>query len=50
MNWGKFWKGGNTRLITLTVSWETYMQVKKQLLELDVEQLTVKIGKQVHLH
>ena len=42
-------KGGNTRLITLTVSWETCVQVKKQLLELDMEQL-VKIGKWVHLH
>ena len=38
-NCGKFWKRWEY-LTTLPASWETYMQVKKQQLELDMEQQT----------
>ena len=38
-NWGKFWKRWKYQT-TLSTSWETCMQVKKQLLEPDMEQWT----------
>ena len=38
-NYGKFWKRWEYRT-TRPASWETYMQVKKQQLELDMEQQT----------
>ena len=39
MNYGKFLKGWEYQT-TLPASWETCMQVKKQQLELDMEQQT----------
>ena len=39
INCGKFWKEGEYQT-TWPVSWETYMQVRKQQLELDMEQQT----------
>ena len=33
-------RGGNTRQMEISASWETYMQVRKQQLELDMEQQT----------
>ena len=39
INCGKFWKRWEYQT-TWPASWETYMQVKKQQLELDVEQPT----------
>ena len=39
MNCGKFWKRWEYQ-ITCPASWETYMQVRKQQLELDMEQQT----------
>ena len=39
MNCGKFWKRWEYQTTWLT-SWETYMQVRKQQLELDMEQQT----------
>ena len=39
INCGKFWKRWEYQT-TLPASWEIYMQVKKQQLELDVEQQT----------
>ena len=39
VNCGKFWKRWEYQP-TLPASWETYMQVKKQQLELDMEQQT----------
>ena len=45
-NCGKFLKGWEYQ-ITLPVSWEICMQIKKQQLELDMEQLTgSKLGKE----
>ena len=45
-NCGKFWKWWEYQT-TLPVSWEIYMQVKKQQLELDMEQQTAsKLGKE----
>ena len=45
-NCGKFLKKWEYQT-TLPVSWETYIQVKKQQLELDMEQLTgSKLGKE----
>ena len=45
-NCGKFFKRGEYQAI-LPASWEIYMQVKKQQLELDMEQRTAsKLGKQ----
>ena len=45
-NCGKFLKRWEYQ-ITLSASWETYMQVKKQQLELDTEQQTgSKLGKE----
>ena len=38
-NCGKFWKRWDYRT-TRPASWETYMQVRKQQLELDMEQQT----------
>ena len=38
-NCGKFWKRGEYQT-TWPASWETYMQVRKQQLELDMEQQT----------
>ena len=44
-NWGKFFKRWGYQT-TLPVSWETYMQVNKQQLEMDMEQQTgSKLGK-----
>ena len=37
-NYGKFLKRQEYQTTTLPVSWETYAQVKKQQLELDMEQ------------
>ena len=46
INCGKFWKRWEYQT-TWPVSWETYMQVKKQQLELDREQQTgSKLGKE----
>ena len=39
INWGKFWKRWEYQT-TWPASWETYMQVSKQQLELDMEQQT----------
>ena len=39
INCGKFWKRWESQT-TLPASWETYMQVRKQQLELDMEQQT----------
>ena len=39
INCGKFWKSWKYQ-ITWPASWETYMQVRKQQLELDKEQQT----------
>ena len=39
INCGKFWKRGDYHT-TWPASWETYMQVRKQQLELDMEQQT----------
>ena len=39
INCGKFWKRWEYQT-TWPASWETYMQVRKQLLELDIEQQT----------
>ena len=39
INWGKFWKRWEFQT-TWPASWETYMQVRKQQLELDMEQQT----------
>ena len=39
INCGKFWKRWEYQ-ITWSASWETYMQVRKQPLELDMEQQT----------
>ena len=39
MNCGKFWKRWEYQT-TWPASWETYMQVRKQQLELDMEQQT----------
>ena len=45
-NCGKFWKRWEYQT-TLPAPWETYMQVKKQQLESDMEQLTgSKLGKE----
>ena len=45
-NCGKFWKRWEYQT-TLTASWEICMQVKKQKLELDVEQKTgSELGKE----
>ena len=45
-NWGKFLKKWEYQT-TLPISWETCMQVKKQQLELDMEQHTgSKLGKE----
>ena len=44
-NCGKFWKRWEYQT-TLPASWEIYMQVKKQQLELDMEKWTgSKLGK-----
>ena len=44
-NWGKFFKRWEYQT-TLPASWETYMQVNKQQLEMDMEQQTgSKLGK-----
>ena len=39
INCGKFWKSWKYQ-ITWPASWETYMQVRKQQLEVDMEQQT----------
>ena len=39
INYGKFWKRREYQT-TWAASWETYMQVRKQQLELDMEQQT----------
>ena len=39
INYGKFWKRWEYQT-TWPASWETYMQVRKQQLELDIEQQT----------
>ena len=45
-NCGKFWKGWEYQT-TLSASWETCVQVKKQHLEPDMEQQTgSKLGKE----
>ena len=47
-NYGKYLKSWKYK-ITLPASWEIYMQVKKQQLELDMKQQTgSKLGKEVH--
>ena len=48
INCGKFWKKWEYQT-TWPASWETYMQVRKQQLELDMEQQTgsIQIGKGV---
>ena len=46
INCGKFWKSREYET-TWPASWETYMQVRKQQLELDMEQQTgSKLGKE----
>ena len=40
INCGKFWRKWEDHLTTWPASWETCMQVKKQQLELDMEQQT----------
>ena len=47
VNCGKFWKRWKYQT-TWPASWETYMQVRKQQLELDMEQDWFQIGKGVH--
>ena len=47
INCGKFWKRWEYQT-TWTASWETYMQVRKQQLELDAEKHWFQIGKGVH--
>ena len=45
-NYGKFWKSWEYQT-TLPVSWDTCLQVKKQQLELDMEQQTgSELGKE----
>ena len=44
-NWGKFFKRWKYQT-TWPASWETCMQVKKQQLELDMEQTSSKLGKE----
>ena len=44
INWGKFFKRWEYQT-SWPASWETYMQVRKQQLELDKEQQTFQIGK-----
>ena len=39
INYGKFWKSWESQT-TWPASWETYMQVRKKQLELDMEQQT----------
>ena len=39
INCGKFWKRWESQT-TWSASWETYMQIRKQQLELDMEQQT----------
>ena len=46
INWGKFWKRWEYQT-TWPASWEIYMQIRKQQLELDVEQQRFQIGKGV---
>ena len=46
-NCGKFWKRWEYQT-TWPASWDTYMQVRKQQLELDMEQDWFQIGKGVH--
>ena len=46
-NLGKFFKRQEYH-VTLPASWEIYMQIKKQQLELDTEQWTVPTEKGVH--
>ena len=46
ISYGKFWKRWEYE-ITWPASWEICMQVKKQQLELDMEQETIQIGKGV---
>ena len=46
-NCGKFFKRWEYQT-TWPVSWETYMQLRKQQLELDMEQQWFQIGKGVH--
>ena len=46
INWGKFWKRWEYQTIW-PASWEIYMQIRKQQLELDVEQQRFQIGKGV---
>ena len=45
MNCGKFWNTWEYQT-TLAASWEICMQVKKQQLELDMEQIGSKSGKE----
>ena len=40
INGGKFWERWEYRNTTWPASWETYMQVNRQQLELDMEQQT----------
>ena len=40
INYGKFWKRWEYQISLWPASWETYMQVRKQQLELDMEQQT----------
>ena len=47
INCGKFWKRWEYQT-TWSASWEIYMQVRKQQLELDMEQTGSQIGKGVH--
>ena len=47
INCGKFWKRWEYQTTTLPASWEICMQVKKQQLEMDMEQQTgSKLGKE----
>ena len=45
INCGKFWKRWAYQT-TWSASWETYMQVRKQQLELDMKQTGSKLGKE----
>ena len=47
INCGQFWKRWEYQT-TWSASWETYIQVRKQQLELDTEQDWFQIGKGVH--
>ena len=47
INCGKFWKRWEYQN-TWLASWEIYMQVRKQELELDMEPQTFQIGKGIH--